>query len=223
VKAALLAVLVGVLASACLAACGGSSKSTGSLSAASNASASADQAQLRYKGDEDDEEEPGENSEEGANKGDKDADFDNDAKDRERGYHDSDDGEIVNFGKAAGEPEAAQLTSLVKRYYAAAAAENGAQACAIMRKLTVQSVPEDYGSGAGPKYLRGKTCPVVMVKLFKHQHAQLSAPYAITGMRVQGNQADVLLGSTMNPASYFRLEREGGAWKSVGMVASLLP
>src|SRR5665213_1011485 len=48
------------------------------------------------------------------------------------GPHDKDDFGIVYFGQPATASEARFIASLVKRYYAAAAASDGARACALM-------------------------------------------------------------------------------------------
>src|ERR1700722_9331107 len=55
-------------------------------------------------------------------------------------YHDSDDGAMLNFGKVASRTEARAITMVVKRYYAAAAAGNGARACSLMAPAVAKSL-----------------------------------------------------------------------------------
>lgn len=193
-------------------ACGGAEKSTSVASRASS---------LGFKGDEDDDEESAESN--SNNSGDKDADFDNDAKDKRRGYHDSDDNVVLTYGHAASSAEQKALTDVVTRYYAAAAAGNGASACSMITSTFVQAIPEDYGQSPGPVYLRGKTCAAVMTLLFKHEHKRLAAAPEITQVRVGDKQAYVFLGSQAVPASFVTMEREGGVWKVAGLLAQALP
>jgi hypothetical protein len=88
----------------------------------------------------------------------------------------------------------------------------------------VKSLPADYGRGSGPAYLRGATtCPALLALLFKHEHAQLNTALLVTGVRVSGGRAQVLLGSRTAPASYAILRREGRAWRIAGMLSAPLP
>ena len=87
----------------------------------------------------------------------------------------------------------------------------------------VQAIPEDYGKGAGPVYLRGNTCPVVMSRLFKHERKRLAAAFTVTGVRVHGNQAFVILGSQTQPATYLTLEHERSGWKLAGLLGIPVP
>jgi hypothetical protein len=149
-----------------------------------------------------------------ANKSDTDADSDNDSPAAEnKSYYDADDGSFRNYGQAASASDAKAIVEVVDHYYAAAIADDGVRGCSLMYSVFANNVPLDYGSGAGPPYSRGSTCAVVMTKIFRHFHGTLVAASAITGVRVQGEQARALIGSKSTPASYFPLNREGGAWK----------
>jgi hypothetical protein len=133
-------------------------------------------------------------------------------------YHDTDDSGSLNYGRAASAVQERAVAAVVERYYAAAAAGDGAGACAQLRPGLAKAVPSDYGQ-LGPSYLRGgRTCAAVMILLFKHYNKQLAAPVAVTGVRVAGQLAYALLGSTVTPASYIIVQREGSTWK----VAQLL-
>jgi hypothetical protein len=139
-------------------------------------------------------------------------------------YHDKDDNSIVDSGHAASAADKQVVTALVKRYYATAAAGDGTMACSMIVSSLARATPEDYGQAPGPYYLRGaKTCAAVMSLLFKHFHGQLTGAIEVTGVRVEGNQARVLLGSTTMPAGYISVERERGAWKIDTLLGGPLP
>jgi hypothetical protein len=212
VQSSLLVLLAAVVLASGVSGCGSSSKGTGSLSQASVAN--------QFRGDEDDDDESAEKP--GSN-GDTDADFDNDAKDKALGYHDIDDGSVLAYGHAPSAADEQTLAAIVKRYHAAAVAEDGATACSMTTARAVKAIPVDYGQAPGPVYLRGKTCAAVMSLLFKHNHTEIASPSEITGVRVSGNEALVLLGSRAVPASVVILQREGGVWKVMGTGERQLP
>jgi hypothetical protein len=58
---------------------------------------------------------------------------------------------------------------------------------------------------------------------FKHSHAQITAPFDLTGVRVSDNQAYALLGSKATPANYIALEHRGGEWKIGSLIGDALP
>jgi hypothetical protein len=209
-------------------ACSGSGKST---SSAPNASASrvvpnivtpssmsATFPATYFMGDIDDEEEHSS----GSPAGDTDADSDNDVKEHQF-FHDRDDKIVLAHGHAASAADYGVLTDFVKRYYKVAAAGDGATACSTIAPAFEKRIPREFGSTAGPSYMRGKTCPEVMSLFFKHEHQNLTTVSTVTGARVKGNQAFVLLGSKTLPASYIELVREGNTWRSMDLLATPLP
>jgi hypothetical protein len=121
------------------------------------------------------------------------------------------------FGHAANAADARAMTALVKRYYAAAAASDGAAACPLVYSILAEAIPEDYGQSSARTPLRGKTCAVVISKLFKHFHKRLksdSATLKVAAVRVLGNRGSVLLGfDGQLPKHYLETHRERGAWK----------
>lgn len=212
-------------------ACGGSSKvthATSQTAAAANATSSvatttatsATQTPGSFKGDEDDDDTAGNYT--GNGKKDNDADFDNDQSEN-TGYHDSDDNLARTYGHAANATDRRAITVLVKRYYAAAAAGDGAKACPLIYSLQAEAIPEDYGQSPGPTYARGKTCAVVMSKIFKHSHGQVTGTVEVTDARVSGSEAHALFGSSTIPASSILLRREHGAWKIDALLGQPLP
>jgi hypothetical protein len=138
--------------------------------------------------------------------------------------YDSDDNPILNYGHAAGAADARAITALVQRYYAAAAAQDGATACALTRTIVAETLPEDYGQPPGPVYLQGaSTCPALLSIVFKHFHAKLTVPVEVTGVRVSGDRADALVDFKTLQAGVIKVRREHGAWKIDGLLAVALP
>jgi hypothetical protein len=108
-------------------------------------------------------------------------------KDNDIGLTASDDtnSSALNYAHAASTADRRAVTALVKRYYATAAAGDGAKACSMLYITLAEAVVEDYGHGsAGPSYLsQGTTCPAVLGLLFKHLHGQLTAELAVLKVR----------------------------------------
>ena len=129
-----------------------------------------------------------------------------------------DDNHIATYGNAATEPDKREITGLIKRYYAAAGADDGAAACPLIYSPIARSVPEDYGRPPGPLITRGNTCTVVMSKSFKHipnQSLAVLATTKVTGIRLNpdGNEGFVQLSSKTMPTGEIFVQREGHSWK----------
>jgi hypothetical protein len=123
---------------------------------------------------------------------------------------------ISTFGHEATGTEKQAITALVKRFYAAAAADDGAKGCSLIYSILEEAVAEDYGKPPGPPALKGKTCAVVMSKLFKRVPGQPSAVLAKTqviSVRVKGREGFVLLHSSGMPIGEVSIQRERGTWK----------
>jgi hypothetical protein len=127
-----------------------------------------------------------------------------------------DDNHISTYGYEATEPDKREITALVKRYFAVASADNGAAACSMIYSTIAKSIAEDYGKPPADPALRGKTCSVVLSKLFKHVPGQSIADLAttkVTGVRLKGNFGFVQLSSRRMPTGRIVVEREGATWK----------
>jgi hypothetical protein len=135
----------------------------------------------------------------------RDRDLDNDNND--------DDQLVLGFGHVASAGEARPIVALVKRYYAAAAAEDGRAACRMLAPFVAESVAENQGQS--PR-LRGGTCPVVMSKVFAVQHRELaakSADYRFVRIGVEGDHALVALEfPAISEVHQLTLRRIGGRW-----------
>lgn len=198
---------------------GSTAVATNTTAATSTSAASVPPSLRNLKGDEDDDE-TGENL--GNSSKDNDADFDNDYK-PSPGYYDPDDGAVRNWGRAAPPALERTLTGMVERYFAAAAGGDGKGACALIDPVFVHAIPEDYGQAPGPVYLRGKTCGAVMGKLFEHAHRELAGGTVVTGVRVGGSEALVLVGSPTMSARYVALRRSRGRWRIFGLLGTQMP
>lgn len=137
---------------------------------------------------------------------------------------DADDGPIRFYGHEASGAERQAISALVRRYYAAAARQDGSQACRVMHSLTAETVAEDYGQTPA---LRGKTCAVVMSKLFKQRHRELildSVTLEAIAVRVEGGTALVLLRfAKASEPDHIKLRREGRTWRTWDLLAGHMP
>jgi hypothetical protein len=156
-------------------------------------------------------------------KRDRDGDYDNSGN----GTYDKDDSVVLRYGHAAGASDRQAVAAVVKRYYAAAAAGDGAKGCSLIYSIFAETIPEDYGRPpAGPPALRGKTCAAVMSKVFKQSQPQLAADYAtlkVTGVRLEGNRGWALLSFKAMPARSILVHSERGAWKIYALLDTGLP
>lgn len=144
----------------------------------------------------------------------RDADNDNDNVSGSR--YDSDDSQVLDFGRAAGAAEARRIATLVVRYYQAAAAADGARACAMLYAPIAESVVEQF---AGTP-LRGRSCRAVMSALFRGHRRELASKLAslrILGTRVAGERGIVLMRFGGGGARELVLHRERGAWRVLAL------
>ncbi len=88
------------------------------------------------------------------------------------GDHNDDDEKVLHYGHAASPSDRRASVALVTRYFAVAAAENGAAACSMLVPFIAEAVAEQ--DGKSPPLL-GKTCAVVMSKLFRLHHRSACA------------------------------------------------
>lgn len=135
-------------------------------------------------------------------------------------------GPIVEYGHEASSADKQAITALVKRYYLAAAKDDGATACSLIYSPLSESVAEDYGQAPGPAYLEGKTCAVVMAKLFRHlsgQSPSVLAATEVTGVRVKGRKGFALLRSAAIPEGDIPVTRELGTWRVGTLIGGAVP
>ncbi|HEY2632239.1 MAG TPA: hypothetical protein VGI26_07670 [Solirubrobacteraceae bacterium] len=133
---------------------------------------------------------------------------------------------MTEFGQEASLADAQAITALVKRYYTAAAAADGATACSLIYSPLSESVAEDYGQAPAPASFAGKTCQVVMSKLFRQVPGQPSAVLAstqVTGVRVKERKGFALLRSKTMPEGDIPVVRELGTWRINTLIGVPLP
>ncbi|MGA9876002.1 MAG: hypothetical protein WBQ21_09340 [Solirubrobacteraceae bacterium] len=150
-----------------------------------------------------------------------------DSNDEDSDSNSDDDLEVFDFGHAASPAQERTIVALVKHYYAASAAGEGATFCSLTFSLIAEAIVEDYGEAAGPAGLRGKTCAVVETKALKLEHKQMAqdaATLEVTGARVNGKKGLALLrfGAKAQPR-YIPVRLEFGVWKIHAMSDSRMP
>ena len=128
------------------------------------------------------------------------------------------DAHISSYGSPAPEPERREITALVKRYYAAAAADDGVTACRLLDPTLARAVSNDYGGPTGSPETRGETCPVVLAKLLEHDPGEPFADLGttrVTGVRLNpnGSEAFVQLSSRDMPTGEIFVQRKGQGWQ----------
>lgn len=134
--------------------------------------------------------------------------------DRDDDYdNNDDDAHVLDYGQPATGMTKQALTTLIRRYYAASASEDGAAACRMLLPFLAESVAEQYGHDPG---LRGRTCATVMSKLFAQRHHLLageSATLKFVAVRVGGGHALIVLSFANLPeVRQIRALGEGTNW-----------
>jgi hypothetical protein len=133
---------------------------------------------------------------------------------------DTDNDAVPEFGPPAGPADRRAMLGLIGRYYAAAAAGDGARACSMLYALTIESILEEHHHDAGPVARQRDTCRRVMSGLFRQRRRELqediARPYNVLSLQVQGNRGYALV---RFPAKHelrevqLRLHRDQGGWK----------
>jgi hypothetical protein len=140
------------------------------------------------------------------------------------GDNNDDDAHVLYYGRAPSASEREELESLVSGYYAASAAEDGAKGCALLMPFVAESTAEEYGHNPG---LEGKTCAVVLSKLFKQKHGLLvgeNATLKFYTVRVNGAKALTILSFSILPEVRQLTERRdaAGAWKVLNIFDGII-
>jgi hypothetical protein len=135
---------------------------------------------------------------------------------------------VLHFGAAASATDTREVTALLKSYYAAALADDGAKACSMVYLTLANSVAEDQGKGSpGAPYLKeGTTCPSVLKLLFQHFHKELSVEVPqlkVKRVRLRHGQGLAVLSFGKLPERQISVGRERHAWKLLTLVDSELP
>ena len=158
---------------------------------------------------------------------------DDGAEDEGRDHEDiHDDYSIRKYGHGANEVDDQAVTALVKRYYAAAAAGDGAMGCSLMlASLANESDLGEAAEGAyppapGAPVLRGESCGQIVSLLFKEDHERLAADSAtmvVIGVRIKRDRGLALLGFRTMPERYIPVQRERGVWRIDSLLDKEIP
>jgi len=151
-----------------------------------------------------------------------------DSEDKDADASGDDDLFVMGFGHPASGTTARTVTLAVKRYYAAAALDDGAKACRMLIHTVAEAVPEDYGEGGSPEPgTQEKSCATMMSRLFERRHRLLrvkSATLKVIAVRVETGRALAILHFAGNPEPQkIALHREGSTWKIWELLDSKMP
>jgi hypothetical protein len=129
------------------------------------------------------------------------------------GDNNDDDWHVLAFGHPPDSTDEHAMVALVHDYYTAAVAADGRKACTLLTPFVAESVVESYGH---TPTLAGKSCAVVMSKLFKHHHAELVRKVStLKVMRIGIREASSLVAlevPSIQEARQVTLRRSGGRW-----------
>ncbi len=139
------------------------------------------------------------------------------------GDNNDDDAKVLAYGRAANATERQIAVTLTKRYFVAAATEDGALACRLLAPLFADIVVETYGNTPA---LRGRTCPAVMSRLFVLHHQLLvrkSASIRVTAVRIKGDRMlAVLEFPPMPEVRQIEERRVGGTWTIFALLDGII-
>jgi hypothetical protein len=133
------------------------------------------------------------------------------------GPYDSDDKTYLDYGHAASRPVATAITTLVHRYYADIAANDGVGACSLIDK----SIVSEFAPTSGTTDRGDGGCASALTSLFGHAFDRTSAELLaidVTAVRVQADRALALLLLPTSEVRLMPLEREAGAWRLNGLL-----
>ncbi len=130
--------------------------------------------------------------------------------------------QALDFGHAATASERRAITALIVRYYAAALAENGTKACAMIYSTLAEAIPADYSGNPGVSYMQGATtCAESMTLLLKHFHQILAIEVPklkVVSVRLEEHHGLAVLNFGPLPERQIYITREGHIWKMTSLL-----
>jgi hypothetical protein len=134
----------------------------------------------------------------------------------------NDNGDLLaSYPGRPSEADMRAITAVVKSYYAAAAARDGAKAC----QLLDSSLAMNLGEGSGHSGAKG--CVAAVDHLFKEEHQRLIADevatMAVTSAHLKGEVGLALLAFKKAIQGEIIVEREGGMWKVDALIDGEVP
>lgn len=142
-----------------------------------------------------------------------DADSDRDDSDRSYALEPSEHDSFVgsSLGAGATPPDRRAIARLLVRYYAAAAAGDGAAGCALLSRSLAGSMAIE----ANPSH--SESCATALSRVFAQQHSLLAedevSTMSVVEVRVKGGEATALVGFRRMPVGIIRLLHEDGTWR----------
>lgn len=141
--------------------------------------------------------------------------WDGDKPDDSGGRRGNDDPPFLKaYGTPATSADRRAVSALVKRYYLAAAAEDGATACSLLTSALANSVAGGVDRSASSAV---GGCGPSMSLLLRQQHRSLTArepaTMVVIGVYLKGDLGLALLGFRRIPESTILVEREARVWK----------
>lgn len=137
--------------------------------------------------------------------------------------HGGDDVPIRAYGRSASAAAGRAVTSLVERYYSAAARGQLRAACAMLSARisrdpsVTRTVPEDrFSARLGPAIRRGETCTQATARQFEHNRRRLAGDVGslqVVSVRVEGAHGVALLGFRRTLERWIPVVRERGSWR----------
>jgi hypothetical protein len=187
----LLAPLVCALLAAGVLACGGASKST---STSTNATASG--GHLKEDGDKDSDDAHGSGAQD-------------------------DEAFLASYGPQADPATTRAIAEVLRSYYAASLAGNGAAACGLLNAALATALASQQSQAGGTS-----ACAAAIAPVLAQQHQRLlaeePATMSVIGVHVKGSLGLAVLGFKRSPESVIVVTRTGNVWKIDALFDSLL-
>jgi hypothetical protein len=138
--------------------------------------------------------------------------------------YDGDDAPTRFYGHRADRHDEQAIGALVKRYYAAAARDDGTAACRLVHKITIEATIESYAERPGT---HTEDCGAILAGLFEQHHREIvrdNATLKVVDIRVGSLTALALLrfGKASQPV-HLEVHREGSTWKLWSLLARRMP
>jgi hypothetical protein len=137
--------------------------------------------------------------------------------------YDTDNDANPTYGPAPSEAQRRAIVAFIKRYYAIAAAGDGAKACTLLDALVAEALVEEHGARSGLSSVKGDTCAQIASEVFARRHRELSEDVAtlrVGWVQLQDNQAVALARFGAVRERLVRLRRAHGEWKMNALLDS---
>lgn len=129
------------------------------------------------------------------------------------GRYDTDDTSLLNFGQPANAADRRAITTLVGRYHAAVASNDGPKGCALLHPLLEEGTVEDSPLPPGA---HKKTCGAILTILFRQTHerkAYDAKKLHVMQVQIRHREAIALLGSHNKVEHSIGLRLQRNTWK----------